>query len=255
MEFALISWQTAAICAAYFTAGVTDAVCGGGGIVTVPTLMAVGLPVHYIAGTNVVAAAIGNIASFCKYLKSGKIYYKIGITAAVAALIGGVLGAELNMFVPERCLQIVMIVIMPLMALLVLFNRRFGEVDRSEEISDIKLFVLSAVIGLLVGLYQGFYGPGAGILFVMGFTLFIKIDLVKASGTAKIAAICAAASAAVTYAVSGLIIWEIAIISTACHFIGNYLGASIAIKNGAKVIRPFILIAAGLLFIKLILDL
>lgn len=254
MEFALLSWQSAAVCVAYFAAGIIDAVSGGGGLITVPALMALGIPAHYIAGTNQCSAVIGNFASIYKYVRSGNVHFRSGLITAVTAIIGGIIGAELNMIIPEKYLVIIMILLMPAMALLVLLKKDFGEEDRSESLSRAKQLLFSCAIGLLAGAYQGFYGPGAGMLYMLGFAVLVRLSLVKASGTARFASVFAGLSSSLTYALSGLVIWQIVVVATVFNFAGNYLGASLAVKKGAKVIRPILLFVMALLFVKLALS-
>ena len=252
MDFAFLSWQSAVVCAAYFAAGLVDSICGGGGLITVPTLITLGVPVHYIAGTNQCSAVTGNLASIYKYFRSGNVHFRSGIIAAVTAIAGGIIGAELNMIISEKYLQLVMIMLMPAIALLMLLKKDFGENDLSNSLSKPKLIAYSAIIGLTVGAYQGFYGPGAGMLYMLAFALLIKLNLVRASGTAKLATLLAAISSSVTYAVSGFVIWRIVLAATAFNIIGNYIGASLAVKKGAKTIRPFLFGVIALLFIKLV---
>lgn len=252
MTFSIISWQSAIICAAYFAAGLIDSICGGGGLVTVPALMALGVPVHSIAGTNQCSALLGNFASIYKYLRSGSIRFKPGLIAALTAIPGGIIGAKLNIFIPEQYLKIIMIVLMPAISLLLLFKKDFGNEDQSDSVSSGKVIAYSALIGIACGAYQGFYGPGSGMLYMLGFALLIRLDLVCASGTAKIATLFAAISSSVTYAFSGLVFWQIALIATAFNITGNYLGAHLAITNGARIIRPFLFFVIALLFITLL---
>ena len=253
MTFAFFSWQTAAACAAYFSAGLIDSICGGGGLITVPVLMAMGTPVHYITGTNQCSVIAGTVAAIYKYQRSGSIQMKSALIAALTAILGGILGAKLNMFLPEKFLEIVMIVLMPLVALLVFLKKDFGESDRSDALSPMQVVCFSCVIGLLGGAYQGFYGAGSGMLFLLAFALLMKLDFVRASGTAKLAMFFAAVSSSATYAHSGLVIWQIVIAATAFNILGNYIGSTLAIKNGAKVIRPFLFVMIAVLFVTLIL--
>lgn len=254
MDFALLSWQSAAVCAAYFAAGIVDAVSGGGGLITVPALMTLGIPTHYIAGTNQCSAVIGNLASIYKYGRSGNVHFRSGLVTAVTAIIGGIIGAKLNMIIPERYLMIIMILLMPAMALLVLLKKDFGEEDRSDTISGARRLLFACAIGLLAGAYQGFYGPGAGMLYMLGFAVLVRLSLVKASGTARFSTIFAGISSSLTYAFSGLVIWQIVVVATVFNFVGNYLGASLAVKKGARVIRPVLLFVMALLFVKLALN-
>lgn len=253
MEFMLLSWQSAAICAAYFAAGLVDAVCGGGGLITVPVLMTIGIPVHLVTGTNQCSAVAGCLTSFCEFARGGEIHYKSGVTTAVMAIIGGIVGAKLNMLVPDSWLKIIMIALMPVMAVLLVAKKDFGEKDMSDSVPMPKLIISSALIGFAVGAYQGFYGPGAGMLYMLFLALFARLSLVRASGTAKIAMLFAAVSSSVTYAVSGLVIWRIVLIAVVFSIAGSIIGSRLALKKGAKAIRPVLVGVMALLFIKLII--
>ena len=224
----------------------------GGGLITMPALMSLGVPVHLIAGINQCSAVIGNISSFLSYAHSGKVHFRSGLIAGITAVVGASLGAKLNMIVPENLLRIIMIALIPVMALVVLLNKKLGETDRSDTLSAARIFIFSCCIGLGVGAYQGFYGAGAGTLFIIAFAVIMRLDLIKASGTAKLVSMCAAISSALTYAVSGLVIWRVALIATAFSIAGNCIGSALAIKNGAKTIRPFMIGVIALLFLKLV---
>lgn len=252
MDFIFFSWQSAVVCAAYFAAGVIDSVCGGGGLLTVPALITVSVPVHYIAGTNQWSALAGNLTAIYKYGKSGNIHIKSGIIAAITAILGGFIGAELNIIIPAKYLKTVMIALIPVMTVLLMLKKDFGSEDLSHSLQKSKLIIYSCLIGLTIGAYQGFYGPGAGMLYMLAFAFFIRLNLVKASGTAKLACLFAAISASLTYAFSGFVIWRIVLVATMFNVIGNYIGASLAVKNGAKVIRPVLFAVIALLFISLV---
>ena len=252
MSFEFLSLKCLLVCTAYLAAGIIDAVCGGGGLITVPALVAIGVPAHLAVGTNQCSALPGGLASLFIFAKNRKIAYGSGIIAAAAAILGGMLGARLNLLIPEIYLKRVMTVLTPLLALLLFMKKDAGEDDLSGSIPKVRAAILSAVIGLTVGTYQGFYGPGAGTLYVLAFAFIIKLGLIKASGTAKLATFFASVSSSVTYAFSDVVLWRIVPVATAFYILGSYFGARLALKNGAKLIRPFMLLVIGALFITLI---
>ena len=254
MSFVFFSWQSAMICAAYFAAGIIDSVCGGGGLLTIPALITAGVPVHYVAGTNQWSALAGNITSIYKYGKSGNVSFNSGIIAAVAAILGGFIGAELNIIIPAKYLKTVMIALIPVMTVLIMVKKDFGKDDMSMDMPRAKLIIYSCLTGLTVGAYQGFYGPGAGTLYMLAFAFLIRLNLVKASGTARLTSLFAAISSSITYAFSGFVIWRIVLVATVFNTVGNYIGAGLAIKNGAKIIRPLLFAVIVLLFITIIIE-
>ena len=120
MQFDLISLQGLALCAAFFFAGVVDAVCGGGGLITLPVFMMTGFPTHMITGTNQCGIIAGSLTSFLKYRRHGCVHWATVLPVVPLAMVGSFLGARLNMVLPAETLQLVMIALLPVVAVLVL---------------------------------------------------------------------------------------------------------------------------------------
>jgi len=254
MSIGLFSVQTLLCCLAFFFAGVVDSITGGGGLITIPVMLALGIPVRYITGTNQCSAWIGAGVAAGKYLKSGRIHLKSAVVTLPFAVIGAYLGARLNLLVPDRYLKIFMLVAVPVIAVFLFAHKHLGEEDHVEEKSRRSIAVWSAVIGLVLGGYQGFYGPGGGVFFMLAYAAFLKLDLVRATGNTRFVVAAASVASVFTYAASGAVIWDLAIAATVFNVAGAYLGAALAIKNGARIIRPIMLCVVALLLIKLVLD-
>lgn len=240
---------------AFFFAGIIDAVSGGGGLLTLPTFILTGFPVHLIAGTNQCSCLLGGFTALFKYIKSGHVYWFTAVTAGINAVIGSVLGARLNLILPAKYLQIIMILILPIVAVFILANKNMGEKNETDTLTIKQLAIRSVLIGLILGAYTGFYGAGGGSFFLLAFTTLTKLDLITASGTAKVCTVAAGFTACITFALSNTVVWPIVFCSAAFNIIGNYIGASLAIKKGARIIRPMFIIVLILLFCKLITSL
>ena len=119
----------------------------------------------------------------------------------------------------------------------------------------ILLYILSFIIGLFLGAYDGFFGPGTGTFLVICFTGILGFNLITASGNAKIVNLASNFSALIAYILGRKVMFSIGVPAAVCAIAGNYLGAHLAIKNGDKIIKPIIFVAIGLLFIKVIFDL
>lgn len=243
------------MCAAFFLTGLVDAVCGGGGLISIPVLMMTGIPPHTVIGTNQSVAGTGLLASFLKYRKTGYIYWPVALSAAPTVLLGAVLGAQMNLMVPERLLQILLIILVPVVAIVVLTNRDFGTENRIETLANRQMILRAMIIGLIVGIYQGFYGAGSGTFMILALTMFLRQDLVQASGTAKFMLLIALIAGAVTYIASGNVIWKIAIPGMIFNAAGGYCGAMMAVRKGETIIRPMFIGILILLVIKTIADL
>ena len=131
-----ITWLTTAVIAgAFFLAGIIDAVSGGGGLLTLPTFLLMGFPAHLVAGTNQCSCCVGSLISLGRFAKSGRIYWKTAAIAAPVSLLGSILGARLNLMIPERYLQIVMLILLPIAAVVLLLNRNFGLENHADELT------------------------------------------------------------------------------------------------------------------------
>ena len=254
MAFTLWSIQGLLCCLAYFLAGIVDSVSGGGGLITIPALLATGVPVHYITGTNQCAAWIGSGAAAYQYMKNGGVHLRSAVFTLPFAVLGSYLGARLNLLVPEQALKMFMLVTVPVLAVFILANRRIGEDNRIAEKSPVQVALRSAVIGLVLGGYQGFYGPGSGLFFILAYAALLKLDLVRAAGNTRfVIAVCSVTSV-LTYALSGAVLWDLSVAAAVFYTAGSYLGASLAIRKGARIIRPMMILVIALLLVKLAVD-
>ncbi len=242
------------ICPLVFLAGIIDAVAGGGGIISLPAYIFAGIPIHIAYGTNKFASCIGTSISSIKFFRSGNIKIKSALLSAAGALIGSWFGAQIVLLLNEKYLNYCLIIILPIVSLFLLFNRNFG-VKNKKELSNKKLYILSFIIGVFLGAYDGFFGPGTGTFLVICFTGILGFNLITASGNAKFTILASNFSALIAYILGGKVMFSIGVPAAVCAIAGNYLGAHLAIKNGDKIIKPIIFVAIGLLFIKVIFDL
>lgn len=255
MIFPLFGVKSLVIYAAFFSAGIIDAVCGGGGLLTVPSMMLMGFPSALLFGSNQSSAVLGAVVSMVRYGKSGHIHWRTALVAAPTAFIGAMLGAKLNMLMPIRWLQMLMIVVTPIIAFMVFMKRNFGAENHNEELSSFQRIFYPVMIGLLCGAYQGFYGVGSGMFFMFSFAVLTKLDLIRASGTTKVVAFISIATGAMTYAAAGNVFWPFVLPATVCYMSGSYIGAGLAMKKGAKLIRPLFAVLLVVLMIRLIIEL
>lgn len=254
-DLTILSLSGLVVFGAAFFGGIVDSVCGGGGLIIVPSLMAIGMPPHMVVGTNQCGAIVGCWASFVEYAKAGKIDMKICKMILPFALVGAFFGSRLNLVLDEKFLQILMIVLVPILAVISFLNRDVGEEDRSAEISARGRFIGTAIIGLLVSAYHAFYGPASGVFYLMCFAYFLKFDAVKASGLGRFTLACIDLVSSTVYAIWGCICWKAVAVYTVAYIIGNIIGARIAITKGSKVIRPLYYCVLVGLMIKLVVDL
>jgi len=240
------------VCPLVFLGGLIDAVAGGGGLITLPAYLLAGLPVHIASGTNKCGNVFGTLLSTGRFLKRGDVHIPSAIAGAAGALVGAWAGAKLNLIMPEQVLYYIMLAIVPVMAVFLFLKRNFGQEDHSGDLGLGQLIVMGLGIGLVIGGYDGFFGPGAGTFLILAFTGLCRFDLLTASGNTKVANSASNLASLVTFAFAGKVMWSVGIPAALCGIAGNYLGSGLALKGGAKVIRPMFFVVLGLLLVRLV---
>ena len=238
---------------AIFMAGIIDAVCGGGGLLTLPAYLLAGFPGHLAIGTNTASTVCGGAASLWRFARDGKVHWPSMITAAPMAAAGAFIGARLYLVLSDRSLEIVLMMLLPVIAVVVLIKRDFGVENRLDSLSRRSVFIRAAAIGLVVSAYNGFYGAGAGTFYIIGFTALERMDLICASGSTKFCSLGAVLVATVTYAFSGTVLWPMVFVGSFFSAAGNLVGSSLALRGGARVIKPVFVAVLALLFLRLLL--
>ena len=148
---------------AVFVAGIVDAIAGGGGLITLPVYMLVGLPPHEAIGTNKMSSCMGTTTATYRFAREGYINFKMAVFAVVFALAGSYTGAHISLLISNESFKILMLFILPVTAWFVLRTKNF-DVER-EPYSFRKTCALSCLIAFVIGVYDGFYGPGTGTFF------------------------------------------------------------------------------------------
>ncbi|MBR2834694.1 MAG: sulfite exporter TauE/SafE family protein [Coriobacteriales bacterium] len=243
------------LCAASFLAGLIDAISGGGGLISLPTFMAVGFPAHYIMGTSQCSTIPGCVIALIQFALKKKIHWPSAIICIPACMVGAFLGARLNIITPEHILRIIMIVLVPIVAVVVLSKHDIGAENRVDTLSPKRLVITNILIGLILGTYQGFYGAGSGTFLLLAFALADRLDLVTASGNVKAVVTFSSVVATATYVAEGLIAWDFVVAITIFNAAGAFFGARLALTKGAKVIRPMFIAVLTILFLSVAVEL
>lgn len=233
-----------------FLASFTDAIAGGGGIISVPTYLLAGLPAHFALGTNKLSAGLGSIASTGRFIKNGFVDWKLGIPSIVLALVGAHFGTSLQLMIEEKYLQYLLLIVLPVVAFVVLRQRELPETKG--EIEPKKQMLIVCASSLVIGAYDGFYGPGTGTFLLLIFCNFAKMDVRTAAGNVKLVNLASNIGALVTSLANGKVFIALGLIGTVTSFLGHYIGSGLAIKNGSKIVKPTVIVVLVLLAIKVI---
>ena len=215
-----------------------------------PTLLLLGLPAHYTLGTTKLASCLGSVTALITFWKKGKVIKEVVVLGVITSYLGAVGASCLTLLISNEKMTLIMIFMLPLGLLLSFFCGALKLTD--EPLPKTGLFWRVSAIGLTVGFYEGFFGPGAGSFFLIGIHLLLKAGLVKASGTAKAFNIAGNLGAVTTFASAGTVVLSLAIPCALASILGNRLGAIYAVKIGPKLVRSVLYVVLFLLLISLI---
>ena len=233
-----------------FFASFVDAIAGGGGIISVPTYLLAGLPAHMALGTNKVSAALGTVASTARYVKNGYADWQLAVPSVILALLGSHFGTRLQLAVDEKYLQYLLLLVLPVVAFVVLRQRQLpevrGEIDRRRQLA----IVLSA--SLIIGAYDGFYGPGTGTFLLLIYCNLAKMDVRTAGGNVKLVNLASNVGALFTSLQSGQVFLTLGLIGAVTSFAGHLVGSGLAIRNGSKIVKPTVIVVLALLAVKVL---
>lgn len=241
------------VCPLVFLAMLVDAISGGGGLISLTAYLAAGIPAHVALGTNKLSSAIATLVATGRFIANGFVNFKLGILAAISALIGSFIGAKIALSVPDGVIQMIMVFALPVVAFFVL--RKKILVDVETEIPFKKQAAIIAFFAFLIGGYDGFYGPGTGTFMLIAFSVAAKIPAKEGSGIVKCANLASNIAALITFALNGMVYWELGLIAAVFGIVGSYVGSGLVLKDGSKVIRPVMLVVLAILFIKVLYDL
>ena len=246
-------WIVLLICVGVFCASFMDAIGGGGGIISLPSYLLAGMPTHFALGTNKLSSSLGTIASAYRYVRSGCVDWVLALPSIALALVGSHLGTRLQLLVAEKYLQYMLLAVLPMVAAVLLRQKKLPE-----EPGQIDKWLQRAIVwgaSLIVGTYDGFYGPGTGTFLLLIFCGMGKMDVRTASGNVKLVNLASNVGALLTSLVAGKVVIAVGLISAVFSVLGHYLGAGLTIKNGSKAVRPVIFVVLGLLAVKVLVDL
>ena len=236
-------------------AGFVDAMAGGGGLIQLPALI-VGLPnkeLPLILGTNKVPSIFGTTAAARNYFKNIKPDIPLTLSMMGPAFIGSMGGASLAAAVPKDFFKPFIVFLLIAVAI---YTWRKPELGMNENLkyTHKKRLAIVALIGLLIGFYDGIFGPGTGTFLVFFLVSGIGYAFLKASGTAKLVNISTNAGAILSFQLTGLIWWQLGLLLAFANVTGAIIGSRLAIKGGSPLVRKVFLAVTFLLIARVAWD-
>ncbi len=238
------------VCPLLFLSGFIDAIGGGGGLISLPAYLLAGLPVHSAIATNKLSGSCGTALATFKFIRRGLVNWKLAVPTVLAAVCGSFCGARASMAVDEGVMETLLLLVQPAAAFIVLRSRSFR--DEGEMTLDRRTWVTALVSAAAVGFYDGFYGPGTGTFLIIAFTAAARFPLKNANAHAKVINLTTNLTSLWVFLTGGQVVFALGLAGAVCSMAGNFLGAELAVKRGAKLTKPVILIVLGLLACKLL---
>lgn len=224
-------------------AGFIDAVVGGGGLIQLPALLlqlpTTSLPT--ILGTNKIAALSGTSVAAMQYARRIRFNFPLLIVISFFAFISSHMGAKLASSIEPANFRPLILVILILIAIYTYFKKDLGT-HSGKLVAMPKQYLYGSLMGLLIGFYDGFMGPGTGSFFVLAFVVLLGFEFVQASAYAKFVNCMTNFSAVMIFVKQGNYLLSIAILMAVCNILGNILGSVLALKKGNAFVRLFFLI-------------
>lgn len=244
-------WTILLIALLAFIAGFIDAIVGGGGLIQVPALLiafpAISLPVLF--GTNKIAALAGTLTATLKYARRIRFDFPLLLVIAACCFASSFVGARLISHLDSNKLKPVILFVLIGIAIYTLFNKNLGAA-KSKDLTREKQMLYGGLIGMVVGFYDGFFGPGTGSFFVLGFVVIMGFEFVKASAYAKVVNCVTNLAALIVFISKGYFILPLAIVMTIFNMTGSYIGSHLALKKGNGFVRIIFLVIVGVMICK-----
>ncbi|OBT07330.1 hypothetical protein A9264_07770 [Vibrio sp. UCD-FRSSP16_10] len=236
----------------FFIAGLAafiDAIAGGGGLLTVPALLAAGVPPTQALATNKLQSSFGSFSASFYFVRNGLVNLKEMRLAILCTFIGSAIGAETVQYVDASILTSLIPALLLLISLYFLLAPQAQESTGTQKMSEV-MFALC--IGGCIGFYDGFFGPGTGSIFTVCFVVIGRFSLVEATARTKVLNFTSNIAALTFFIIAGLPVWKIGLIMAIGGFIGARLGAKMVVAKGQRWIRPLVIFMSMTMAFKLL---
>ena len=233
----------ALLCLVAFIAGFVDSIVGGGGLIQTPLSLTIlpHLSVSSVVGSLKIPAFSGTGIAVIQYLKKVSVHWKLFLIMAFTAFIAAYVGSYFLTVVSNDFMKPLLLVILIAMGIFTVLKKDLG-LAKEQKIEKRKLIIYGILISIIVGLYDGFIGPGTGTFFLICFVTILKMDFLTANTHAKLVNLATNFGSICLFLIKGKVIWSIALPMAVANGLGGYVGSKFAIKKGNTIVRKFLLL-------------
>ncbi|MDY2946944.1 TSUP family transporter [Mannheimia varigena] len=232
-------------------AGFIDAIAGGGGLLTIPALMAAGLPPAMALGTNKLQACGGSFSSSFYFIRKKAVNIKQMWLLILCTFIGSASGTIFVQHIDVEYLKKLLPFLILIIGIYFLFSPSIGDEDRKQRVS---LTTFSFTAAVIFGFYDGMFGPAAGSFMTLGCILLLGFNLSKSVAHAKIMNFTSNFASLIFFTIGGAVIWKVGLIMMVGQFIGGTLGAKMVMTKGKKLIRPMLVTMSFIMVAKMLYE-
>jgi uncharacterized protein len=245
------SWTLAALAAVALVAGFVDSIAGGGGLLALPSLLLAGLdPVSALA-TNKLQGSFGTGSAAYAFWNKGALDPSQHWLTVALVLVGAALGVAAVAYAPTALLSAAMPPLLILIAIYFALSPRLSNLDTPPKLPR---SAFTFALAPLIGFYDGIFGPGTGSFFMLSLVALFGLGIVAATGQTKLFNFTSNIASLLVFALGGKIVWVVGLVMGVGQLIGAQVGARLAIRNGAAIIRPLLVVVCIGMAVKLLLQ-
>jgi len=231
-------WAYAALTGVAVLTGFIDAIAGGGGLIMMPALLFAGVPPLSALGTNKLQSMFGTGTALRNFWRSGLVEWTRNRLTVLVVFVGAVIGVLIVQSLETRLLNLIIPVLLVASAIYILLSPRMSDEDAHQRVSSAGY----APIGGAIGLYDGFFGPGAGTFYTTSLVGLRGYGLTKASAVTKLFNFTSNVASVLIFALGGHLLWLLGLCMAVGAMAGAWLGSHTALKFGARLIRPLLVV-------------
>ncbi|WP_104692652.1 TSUP family transporter [Helicobacter felis] len=247
-----LEWYVYAIVVgAAFCAGLVDSIAGGGGLITMPTLLALGIPPHLALATNKLQSSFGSFTAALNFCLKGMVSLKEIAFGVGCVVVGASLGTTLILWLKADILRLLIPIFLSLIFIYTLLAPKVGEGDSHPKIKPALFY---AIFGLGLGFYDGFFGPGTGSFWTFAMVALLGLNMKKATAHTKVFNFTSNIISLSVFLIGGQVIWAVGLLMGCGQIVGAWVGSNLVMAKEVKFIRRVFLCVVGATILKLFWD-
>lgn len=232
-----------------FLAAFLDAIAGGGGLISLPALLSVGVPPLSALATNKMQSVVGTTVAAITYWRRGFIKLRTLVIPVILTFLGSIIGAATAKSMDTDILTLLVPILLIGVSLYFMFSPKMTDEARTERLA---FAIFAPIMGFVIGFYDGVFGPGTGSFFIAGFVTLFGLGLTRAVGNTKVLNAVSNLAALMFFILGGDVVWLAGGAMIVGQVAGGYLGARTGMKFGANLIKPLIVIISLTMAIRLL---